>query len=183
MFHFVWLIKKDEHRKVLILVNDILQKNLHYDKMIFYFEDPTNKEEFMCDILYHINKTKMEIFDLHFYEASNVKLKNALIKTGFVMNEIAHIHGKICLYIFPHLLNIDDHVDLILSSMVHTIQQTLKDGISCGKNNSMIAFQYDHVWIKKLFYELKYRSFIESDFMALLHHLIQKYKATYTGTS
>jgi hypothetical protein len=61
--------------------------------------------------------------------------------------------------------------------MVSTIQNALKYGIY-QQNRAMIAFQYDHIWVKKLFFELKYisLSFQESSNMDLfIQQLYKKY--------
>ncbi len=47
MIHFAWIVKDGYLKECIQLFEDIIQKNLYYDKMIFYFENSNDQKEFI----------------------------------------------------------------------------------------------------------------------------------------
>jgi hypothetical protein len=202
MFHIIFIVKENAYENFEIAFKELLERNLHYDKLIIYFINPTNKNKLNNHILYILNKAKIEIYEP----------KECNINIQLIMNDIAHIYNGLCTYIFVDKLN--DTSNLILN-IIDSIQNCLNHGIYIKSskniflnkeeiNNyvlektfyeqykylfeknpyydiSIISFHYQHVWIKKLFFELKYLENVksENDFNYLLNLLYYKYVSMY----
>jgi hypothetical protein len=126
----------------------------------------------------------MEFFDFDLYR-KDPKVMESKCTLGFVMSEIAHLHQRLCTFLFVDALEITH----LLPMITYNVQRTLTYGIQLEMKDPstvMIAsYHYDHVWIKKLFFELKYRSLAShkvichEDCMRLLSELYHKYASMY----
>ncbi len=199
MFHIILIVKEDYYEKFESILQSIVERNLHYDKCIIYFD--TNSDDYKNrlhqNILYTLNQNKMILYE-------NKQNQNI----QYVMSEIAHIYGGICTYLFVDKLNVDDFIPKIIDS----IQNTLNHGIYIKSSNiipfykedinhdllektfynqykdlinkngyyevSIISFNYQHIWIKKLFFELKYIENV-NDLNYLMNLLYYKYSNMY----
>jgi hypothetical protein len=226
MIHFVWIVKDGYLKECIQLFEDIIQKNLYYDKMIFYFENSNDQKEFITFPLYQINQNKIDLFDINQKKYLNNKMFiHSTVKYGFIMNEIAHIYSGICTYIFVEHIN-KNNSSIFISKIIESIQKCIENGIYIKGSSSnthfynklldenesisensvsktyyaqyedylkakdyydifIISFNYEHVWIKKLFFELKYISLTPHiitsyiDFYYLLNFLYYKYIQMY----
>lgn len=196
MFHIIFIVKEDAYEKFEIAFKELIERNLHYDKLIIYFANPIDKNNLSNHILYILNKAKIEV-----YESKEHNIQ-------YVINDIAHIYNGLCTYIFVDKLNHDTN---FISNIVGSIQNCLNHGIYMKSsknilfneeeinnyvlektfyqqykylleknpyyNVSIISFNYQHVWIKKLFFELKYLEHVnnEIDLNYLLNLLYYKY--------
>lgn len=199
MFNIILIVKDGYYEKFESILQNIIEKNLHYDKMILYFMKTDDKNHINNHILYNLNKGKIDIFDN----------KNKDLK--YIMNDIAHIYNGLCTYIFVDKLDEDSN---LIHNIIDSIQHTLNHGIYIKSsqnilfneeeisnyllektfynqykylfeknpyyNVSIISFNYQHVWIKKLFFELKYICVLhevcgENDFNYLINLLYYKY--------
>lgn len=196
MFHIIFIVKEDAYEKFEIAFKELIERNLHYDKLIIYFANPEYKTNLNNNILYILNKAKIEV-----YESKEHNIQ-------YVMNDISHIYNGLCTYIFVDKLNESSN---FISNIVDSIQNCLNHGIYIKSskniffnteeinklllektfyqqykylfeknvyyNVSIISFNYQHVWIKKLFFELKYLENVNNsmDLNYLLNLLYYKY--------
>lgn len=186
MFHFIWIVPSGYGTKMIQIMNFLFEHTFYYDKMIFYFEEKVEE----CALYQHplfidsSSKSKIEFFDFDLYR-KDPKVMESKCTIGFVMSEIAHLHQRLCTFLFVDALEITH----LLPMITYNVQRTLTYGIQCemkDPSSVMIAsYHFDHVWIKKLFFELKYRSLTphmvssRADCMRLLHELYHKYAVVY----
>lgn len=198
MFNIILIVKEGYYEKFESILQTIIERNLHYDKIIIYFAKVNDKNRINNNILYSLNKQKIDIFDN----------KNKDLK--YVMNEIAHIYSGICTYLFVDKLNIDDFIPKIIDSIQHTLNHGIyiksstiipfyKEKINqdllektfytqykdlIDKNGyyevSIISYNYQHTWIKKLFFELKYIENV-TDLNYVINLLYYKYSNMYAN--
>jgi hypothetical protein len=204
MFNIILIVKDGYYENFESILQTIIERNLHYDKIIIYFAKVNDKNRINNNILYSINKHKINIFDN----------KNKDLK--YVMNEIAHTYNGICTYILVDKLDEDSN---LIHNIIDSIQNCLNHGIYIKSSKiipfhkeaisnyllektfynqyeelfkkgyydvSIISFNYQHIWIKKLFFELKYICLLEdtkedinNDFNYLINLLYNKYVNMY----
>ena len=116
MFHIIFIVKENAYEKFEIAFKELIERNLHYDKLIIYFINPTNKNKLNNHILYILNKAKIEIYEP----------KECNINIQLIMNDIAHIYNGLCTYIFVDKLNKSSN---LISNIVDSIQNCLNHGI------------------------------------------------------
>lgn len=199
MFHIILIVKEDYYEKFESILQSIVERNLHYDKCIIYFDTSVDdyKNRLNQNMFYTLNQNKMILYE-------NKQNQNI----QYVMSEIAHIYGGICTYLFVDTLNINDFILKIIYSIQHTLNHNIyikssniiafdKENINqnllektfytqykdlINKNGyyeiSIISFHYHHTWIKKLFFELKYIENV-SDLNYLMNLLYYKYSNMY----
>ncbi len=212
MFHIILIVKECTYEKFESILQTIVERNLHYDKCIIYFD--INSNDYKNRLHQNILQEKMVLYE-------NKKNQNI----QYVMNEIAHIYNGICTYLFIDKLNVDDvSTNILLPSrvtgakndfipkIIDSIQHTLNHGIYIKSSNiiafdkesinqnllektfynqykdlinknsyyevSIISFNYQHTWIKKLFFELKYIQNVD-DLNYLMNLLYYKYSNMY----
>jgi hypothetical protein len=199
MFHIILIVKEDYYEKFESILQSIVERNLHYDKCIIYFDTNSDnyKNRLHQNILYTLNQNKMILYE-------NKQNQNI----QYVMSEIAHIYGGICTYLYVDKLNTNDFIPKIIDSIQHTLNHNIyiksstiipfdKEEISdfllektfynqyknlIDKNGyyevSIISFNYQHTWIKKLFFELKYIENV-TDLNYVINLLYYKYSNMY----
>lgn len=197
MFHIILIVKEGYYEKFENILQTIVERNLHYDKCIIYFD--TNSDDYKNrlhqNILYTLNQEKMILYK----KENNIQ---------YVMNEIAHIYNGICTYLFIDKLNVNDFISKIIDSIQHTLNHGIyikssniiafnKESINQNllektfynqyneliNNNhyyevSIISYNYQHTWIKKLFFELKYIENV-NDLNYVMNLLYYKYVNMY----
>ena len=197
MFHIILIVKEGTYEKFESILQTIVERNLHYDKCIIYFD--TNLDDYKnCleeNMFYRLNREKIILYE----SKENIQ---------YVMNEIAHIYNGICTYIFVDKLNVYDFTSKIIDSIQHTLNHGIyikssnviafdKESINqkllektfytqykdvVDKNGyyeiSIISYNYQHIWIKKLFFELKYIENI-TDLNYIMNLLYYKYSNMY----
>jgi hypothetical protein len=202
MFNIIFIVKEDVYEKFESMFKELIERNLHYDKLIIYFENLEYKNNLNNNILYALNKAKIEI-----YESKEHNIQ-------YVINDIAHIYNGLCTYIFVDKLN---ELSNLISNIIDSIQNCLNYGIYIKSskniifnteeinklllektfykqyeylfekntyyNVSIISFNYHHIWIKKLFFELKYLENVNNnnDLNYLFNLLYYKYVAMYAN--
>ncbi len=200
MFNIIFIVKEDVYEKFESMFKELIERNLHYDKLIIYFENLEYKNNLNNNILYALNKAKIEI-----YESKEHNIQ-------YVINDIAHIYNGLCTYIFVDKLN---ELSNLISNIIDSIQNSLNYGIYIKSsetlffnketinhdliektfykqyeylfeknsyyNVSIISFNYHHIWIKKLFFELKYLENVnnDNDLNYLFNLLYYKYVVMY----
>ncbi len=197
MFNIILIVKDGTYEKFESILQIIVERNLHYDKCIIYFDTSVDdyKNRLNENMLYKLNQNKISIFDYN-------------LNIQYIMSEIAHIYNGLCTYIFVDKLNIDDFISKIVDSIQHTLNHGIyikssknilfneedinkkllektfytqyKDLID--KNGyyevSIISYNYQHTWIKKLFFELKYIQNV-NNLNYLMNLLYYKYSNMY----
>ena len=129
MFHIIFIVKEDLYEKFEIAFKELIERNLHYDKLIIYFVNPEYKNNLNNNILYILNKAKIEI-----YESKERNIQ-------YVMNDIAHIYNGLCTYIFVDKLNESSN---LISNIVDSIQNCLNHGIYI-KSSKNIFFNTEEI--------------------------------------
>ncbi len=210
MSHLIWIVKEKNLPKVLRIL-----EYLQEEKMIFAFENDQDKCAFLQNPLYKPNHHTIEPFHknmglfmneiAHRYNGLCTYLFVEHIDMGTDTSDksielfLSKVHKSIQITTqygifmersFENEMTIQQMVEkqeISDEALEKTYYEQYKSylGDKPYDNISIISFQYHHVWVKKLFFELKYLSLAshiiksQVDFSYLLQFLYYKYVQTY----
>ncbi len=202
MFNIIFLIKSEYNNIFEEIYKKILISNMHYDKIILYLEDnqTLNIEKNEKIEIFEENKEKYNNFNKLYNKNEN--------KIPFIISEISNKYHGLCTFINLSKIN-DNQINNIINLIINNIQQTLIHGIyiknnisytNMGENSneklyynqyesiikdkpyyeiSIISFNFEHIWIKKLIFELNYLYPLIENSNFFINFLYYKYIMNY----